>query len=89
MFKNGIEYIVRSPSKKMRLSLIIARQMKRIVNASQNFAMLMFKHNNVANEAFQGDESNVKSDFIDVANDVIRCFRSLTFFLHKEVNKIQ
>lgn len=45
-----------------------ARQMKRIVNASENFALLLFKYKDVVNEAFQGDTSNVKSDFIDVGN---------------------
>ena len=35
--KNGIEYIVRVHSKKMNSSLMHAGQMKRIVNASQNF----------------------------------------------------
>ena len=54
-FKNGIEYTVKAHSKKMDLSLIHARKMKRIVNASQNFALLMFKHEDVMNEAFQSD----------------------------------
>jgi len=67
-FNNGIEYIVRVHNKKMSLSLMHARQMKRIVNASENFALLLFKYKDVVNEAFQGDTSNVKSDFIDVGN---------------------
>ena len=46
-FKNGIEYIVRAHSKKMNSSLMHARQMKRIVNASQNFSLLMFNHEEI------------------------------------------
>ena len=68
MFKNVIEYIVRTHSKKMNLSLMHAGKMKRIVNASQNFSLLMFKHQDVMNEVFQGDASNENSEFIEVAN---------------------
>ena len=47
LFKNGIEYIVRAHSKKLSLSLVNATQMKRIANASQNFALLMLKYKDV------------------------------------------
>ena len=47
LFKNGIEYIVRSHNKKLNVSLVNAGQMKRIVNVSQNFALLMVKHEGV------------------------------------------
>ena len=52
----------------MSLSLINAGKLKRTVNASQNSALLMFKHKDVVNEAFQGDASNVKYNFIDYDN---------------------
>ena len=58
LFKDGIEYIVRAHKKKRILSLIHAGEMKRIVNASQNLALLMFKHNEVLNETLQIDASN-------------------------------
>ena len=45
-----------------------AGKMKRIMNASQNFSLLMFKHNDVLNETFQEDEPNEKYDFIEVYN---------------------
>ena len=74
LFNKGIEYIIRVHSKKTSLSLMHAGQMKRIVNASQNFALLMFKHQDVMNEAFQGDASNENSDFIEVANGCNKLF---------------
>lgn len=80
LFKNGIEYIVRAHRKKMSLSLMPARQMKRIVNASQNFALLIFKHQVVVNEAFQGNASNEKFDFIKVANGCNKLFQSSNMF---------
>jgi hypothetical protein len=55
LFKDGVEYIVRAHTKKMNLSIINAGQMKRLVNASKNFVLLMIKpKNDVENEAFQG-----------------------------------
>jgi hypothetical protein len=43
LFKNGVEYIVRAHTKKLNLSLVNARKMKRLVNASNNFVLLMIK----------------------------------------------
>jgi hypothetical protein len=43
LFKNGVEYIVRAHTKKLNLSLVNVGQMKRLVNASKNFFLLMIK----------------------------------------------
>lgn len=66
-FKNGIEYVVRVENKKLNTSLVNVVQMKRIVNASQNFALLMIKYVDV-------NESSLKSDFIDVSNSCDKIF---------------
>ena len=58
----------------MSLSLMNVGQMKRIVNASQNFDLLISKHEDVVNEDFQGDASNLKLDFIDVGNNFDNMF---------------
>jgi hypothetical protein len=53
LFKNGVEYNVRAHTKKMNLSLVNAGQMKRLVNASKNFVLLMIKpKNDIENEAY-------------------------------------
>ena len=53
LFKNGVEYIVIAHTKKMNLSLVNARQMKRLVNASKNFVLLMIKpKDDIENEVF-------------------------------------
>ena len=72
---NGIDYIVRAHSKKLSLSLVNVGQMKRIVNASQKFALLMFMQKDVEEtKGFQGYESSLKSDFIEVANPCDKMF---------------
>jgi hypothetical protein len=69
LFKYRVEYIVRAHTKKMNLSIINARQMKRLVNASKNFVLLMIKpKNDVENEAFQGCDAKLKSDLFEVVN---------------------
>ena len=58
LFKDGIEYIFRAHKKKISLSLIHAGEMKRIVNASKTFTLLMINHRDVLNENFQKYASN-------------------------------
>ena len=43
----------------------------------------MFKHEYVVNEAFQGDASNVKSDFIEVVNSCDKMFQEYNMFPSK------
>ena len=43
LIKYGVEYIVRAHRKKLYISLVDARKMKRIVNASKFFLLLMIK----------------------------------------------
>ena len=69
LFKNGVEYIVRAHNKKLNLSLVNVGQMKRLVNASKNFVLLMIKpKENVGNETFQGCDAKLKSDLYEVVN---------------------
>jgi hypothetical protein len=76
LFKDGVEYIVRAHTKKMNLSLINAGQMKRLVNASKNFVLLMIKpKDDVENEAFQGCDTKLKSDLFEVVNQYDEMFK--------------
>jgi hypothetical protein len=76
LFKDGVEYIVRAHTKKMNLSIINAGQMKRLVNASKNFVLLMIKpKNDVENEAFQGCDAKLKSDLFEVVNQYDEMFK--------------
>ena len=75
LFKNGIKYIVRARNKKLHLSLMNVGKMNRIVYASQNFALLMFKHKDVEEpKAFQGYESCLKYNFIEDSNSFDNMF---------------
>ena len=67
LFKYGVEYIVRAHSKELNISLVNVGQMKRLVNSSKNFVLLMIKpKNDVGNEAFKGFDSKLKSELVDV-----------------------
>jgi hypothetical protein len=76
LFKNGVEYIVRAHTKKMNLSLVNVGQMKRLVNASKNFVLLMIKpKNDIENKAFQGCDTKLKSDLYEVVNQYDEMFK--------------
>ena len=76
LFKDGVEYIVRTHSKKLNLSLVNARQMKRLVNSSKNFVILMIKpKNDVDNEDFKGCDSNLKFELVDLVNQYDEMFQ--------------
>jgi len=50
--------------------------MKRLVNSSKNFVLLMIKpRNDVDNEAFKGCGSNFKSKLVDVVNQYDEVFQ--------------
>jgi hypothetical protein len=76
LFKNGVEYIVRAHTKKLNLSLVNVGQMKRLVNASKNFVLLMIKpKDNVEKEAFQGCDAKLKSDLYEVVHQYDEMFQ--------------
>ena len=53
--KYGVEYIVHAHHMKTNLSLVSAIQMKRLVNSSKNFVLIIFKAKDVVqNESFKG-----------------------------------
>jgi hypothetical protein len=76
LFKDGVEYIFRAHTKKMNLSLINAGQMKRLVNASKNFVLLMIKpKEDIETEAFQGCDTKLKSDLFEVVTQYDEMFK--------------
>lgn len=81
LFKDGFEYIVRAHKKKRNLSLIHAREMKRIVNESENLTMLIIKYRDVLNDIFQKMHQMNKLISLMLLMLVIRCFGTLTGFL--------
>jgi hypothetical protein len=72
----GVEYIVRAHTKKMNFSLINAVQMKRLVNASKNFFLLMIKpKEDIETEAFQGCDTKLKSNLYEVVTQYDEMFK--------------
>lgn len=64
-----MDYIVIAHRKKLNLSLVNAGKMKRVVNSSKNLGLLMMKPNvDVDYEVFDGCNSKLKTDLVDVVN---------------------
>ena len=69
LLKGGVEYIVRTHHKNLNISLVNEGKMKRLVNASKNFVLLMIKKNDdVDYEFFEGCDDKLKSDLFDVVS---------------------
>ena len=69
LFKYGKEFIVRAHRKKTNISIVNAGQVKRLVNSSNNFVLLMIKpKDDVNHESFDGCDPKLKSDLYDVFN---------------------
>lgn len=57
---------MRTHSKKVMVSLVNARKIKRLVNASKNFVLLMIKKkNDIDYESFEGCDEKLKFDLLD------------------------
>ena len=68
--KDGIEYIVRAHLMKTNLSLIYANKMKRLINASKNFVLMIVKEKDVEQtEFFKGCDPKLKKELIKVVSD--------------------
>ena len=68
--KDGIEYIVRAHRMKSNISLVSANQMKRLVNASKNFFIMIVKTKDVEQtKSFKGCDPKLKKDLIKVVFD--------------------
>ena len=67
--KDGVKYIVRAHHKKMNISLVNQREMKRLVNANKIFVFIMLKKKDDVNyQYFEGCDEKLKSDFFDVVS---------------------
>jgi hypothetical protein len=90
LFKDGVEYVVRAHTKKMNLSVINVGKMKRLVNGSKNFVLLMIKpKNDVENEAFQDCDTKLKSNLFEVVNQYDDILKNLRGCLRKEESNMK
>jgi hypothetical protein len=68
--KDGIEYIVRAHKLKDNYSLINSGQMKRIVNSSKQFLLMVVKAKDPEkSNAFEGCDSKQKADLVKVVSE--------------------
>ena len=69
LFKDGKEYIVRAHRKKTNIVVVNVGQVKRLVNSSKNFVLLMIKPKvDVNHDSFQDCDPKVKSSLYDVVD---------------------
>ena len=69
LFKYGKEYIVRAHRKKANIAMVNAGQVKRLVNSSKSFVLLMIKTKvDVNHESFENFDFKLKSDLYDVVD---------------------
>ena len=69
LFKDGKEYIVRAHRKKTNIAMVNAGHVKRLVNSSKNFFLIMIKPKaDVNHEYFKGCDPKLKSDVYDVVD---------------------
>jgi hypothetical protein len=70
LFKDDVEYIVRAHKTKTNLAIVSAGQMKRLVNASKNFVLMMVKvKNDEISKSFEGCDPKHKSELIEIISE--------------------
>ncbi len=73
-----MEYIVREHKVKTNLTIVTAGQMKRLVNASNNFVLMMVKFkNDEISKSFEGCDPRHKSEMIEIVSDYDDLFQDL------------
>ena len=81
LFKYRKEYIVRAHRKKTNIVVVNVGQVKRLVNSSKNFVLLMIKPKaNVNHESFEYFDPNLKSYLYDVVDAHHDMFQEPTRF---------
>lgn len=75
-FKDGVEFILIAHHRKLNISLASTSQMKRIINSSKNFVLLMIKQkNDTERESFAGYDMKLKAKLVDVVNQYGNVFQ--------------
>ena len=68
--KDGIEYIVHAHRMKTNISLVSTNKMKRLINGSNNFVLIIVKAKDVEQtESFKGCDPKLKKDLIKVVSN--------------------
>ena len=68
--KDDIELIVHAHRMNTNIYLFYANQIKRLVNASKNFVLMIVKVENVGqNESFKGCDPKIKNNLTKVVSD--------------------
>ena len=69
LFKDGKDFIVRAHCKKTNIAMVNVGQVKRLVNSSKNFVLLMIKpKDDINHESFEGCDPKLKSNLYGVVH---------------------
>ena len=75
--KYGVEYIIRCHIVKTNLSLVNAGKMKRLINSSKSFVLLMVKQKeNDKLDSFKGCDPNHKDELVDLITNYSEVFQT-------------
>ena len=76
LFKNGIEYIVRSHKMKTNLALVNTGKMKRLINSSKRFVLMVVKaRDKDSSDAFSGCDPKLKNGLVEIVNSFDKLFK--------------
>jgi hypothetical protein len=76
IFKDGIEYIVKSHKMKTNLALENTRQMKTLINSSKMFVLMVIKTwDKNSSDAFKGCDLKLKNGLIEIVNSFDKLFK--------------
>jgi hypothetical protein len=67
--KGGVEYIVRSHSMRVNMTLVNAKKMKRLITTNKRYVLMIVKEKDVGtSDAFQGCDMSHKKELIDIVS---------------------
>ena len=71
-----MEYIVQAHKMKTNLAIVSAGQIKRLINSSKNFVLMMVKmKNDEVSKYFEGCDPKQKSELIEIISSMMICFK--------------
>jgi hypothetical protein len=77
--KGGVEYIVRSHSKRVNTTLVTAGQMKRLINTNKRYVLMVIREKDVGtSNSFQGCDPSHKKQIIDIVSKYDDIFQEPT-----------
>ena len=76
LFKDGIEYIVKTHKMKTNLTLVNTSKMKRLINSSKRFVLMVVKaRDKDSSDAFKGCDHKLKNGLVEIIDSFDELFK--------------